>query len=74
MTQSAEDGEDGQGMRGEESRGERDSPGRCSLALVGHFRRYWHALRTRAHAALRTLLQQMQLSINPSRLPSCNIN
>jgi len=27
---------------------ERDSPGRCSLALVGHFRRYWYV--HRAHA------------------------
>ena len=26
---------------------ERDLPGRCSLALVGHFRRYWHASRIR---------------------------
>lgn len=36
---------------------ERDLPGRCSLALVGHFRRYWHASRIRTHIAPHTFLQ-----------------
>lgn len=62
MTQSAEDGEDGQGRRrGEQGQRERDLPGRCSLALVGHFRRYWHASRIRTYAALRTFLRPVPI-------------
>lgn len=52
-----------------EGREGRDTPGRCSLALVGHFRRYWHGSRTQPRAQQNRTESSSPLP-HPSPLPA----
>lgn len=60
---------EGERARGSEGREGRDTPGRCSLALVGHFRRYWHGSRTHSLNSRNKTVPRVSSSSSSSSLP-----
>lgn len=60
---------EGERARGSEGREGRDTPGRCSLALVGHFRRYWHGSRTHSLNSRNKTVPRVSSFSSSSSLP-----